>query len=92
LTELAGKHELIGDVRGKGLMIGVELVKNKGSKTPAPEEAAKVRDLCREKGVLIGHGGVKGNVVRIQPPLVITREQLDTILDVLSQAIRAVAH
>jgi len=89
LAELAEKNELIGEVRGKGLMIGVELVKN--SKAPAPEETVKVRDLCREKGVLVGHGGVRGNVIRIQPPLVISHEQLDTVMDVLDQSLRAVA-
>lgn len=87
LNELAKNHELIGDVRGKGLMIGVELVTKRGTKVPAQMEAAKVRDLCREKGVLVGHGGVKGNVVRIQPPLVITREQLDKVIDVLGQSL-----
>ncbi len=87
LNELTEKHELIGDLRGKGLMIGVELVKDRESKTPAPEEAVNIREFCREKGVLLGHGGVKGNVVRIQPPLVIAREQLDTVVDVLDDSI-----
>jgi 4-aminobutyrate aminotransferase-like enzyme len=89
LAELAEKNELIGEVRGKGLMIGVELVGN--SKSPAPEQTVKIRDLCREKGVLLGHGGVRGNVIRIQPPLVVGREQLDTIVDVLDESLRAVA-
>jgi 4-aminobutyrate aminotransferase len=88
--ELAKKHELIGEVRGKGLMIGLELVTNKETKHPAQMEAAKIRDLCRDKGVLVGHGGVKGNVVRIQPPLVITREQLDKVIDVLDQSLSQV--
>jgi 4-aminobutyrate aminotransferase len=90
LNELAKNHELIGDVRGKGLMIGVELVTKRETKVPAQMEAAKVRDLCREKGVLVGHGGVKGNVVRIQPPLVITREQLDKVIEVLGQSLSEV--
>jgi len=91
LNELAAHHDLIGEVRGKGLMIGVELVKDRESKVPAAEEAAKIRDFCREHAVLIGHGGVKGNVIRIQPPLVIKREQLDLIVDVLEHGIGAVA-
>ncbi|HNR66099.1 MAG TPA: aspartate aminotransferase family protein, partial [Atribacterota bacterium] len=73
--KLMKKYDLIGDVRGKGLMIGVELIKDK-EKTPASAEAGKVRNLCREKGLLIGVGGVLGNVLRIQPPLVIEERQL----------------
>jgi 4-aminobutyrate aminotransferase len=88
LTELAQKSELIGDVRGKGLMIGIELVKDRNAKTPAPEETVRARDVCREKGVLVGHGGVKGNILRIQPPLVITREQLDTVVEVVDQSLK----
>lgn len=90
LHELTSKHELIGQVRGKGLMIGVELVKDRKTKVAASEEAAKVRELCRLKGVLVGHGGAKSNVVRIQPPLVITREQLDTVIDALDQSLAQV--
>jgi 4-aminobutyrate aminotransferase len=91
LNELAHKHDIIGEVRGKGLMIGIELVKDQRTKTPASQEAGKIRDICREKGVLIGHGGVKSNVVRIQPPLVISREQLDTVIDVLDQSLKEVS-
>ncbi|HKM50941.1 MAG TPA: aspartate aminotransferase family protein [Candidatus Bathyarchaeia archaeon] len=91
LNELAHKHDIIGEVRGKGLMIGVELVKDQRTKTPASQEASKIRDICREKGVLIGHGGVKSNVIRIQPPLVISREQIDTVIDVLDQSLKAVS-
>jgi len=91
LNELAQKHDIIGEVRGKGLMIGIELVKDQRTKTPASQEAGKIRDICREKGVLIGHGGVKSNVVRIQPPLVISREQIDTVIDVLDQSLKEVS-
>lgn len=92
LNQLTEKYDLIGEVRGKGLMIGVELVTNRESKAPGPEEAARIRNLCREKGVLVGHGGVKGNVVRIQPPLVISREQLDKVVDALEESISEVRH
>jgi len=90
LEELKQKHELIGDVRGKGLMIGAELVKDRESKEPAAEETTRIRDLCREKGVLIGHGGVLGNVLRIQPPLIIPMDQLDLALDTIDKAITEV--
>lgn len=84
-NELMKKYDLIGEVRGKGLMIGIELVKDK-EKTPAAEEAAKIREICRENHLLIGVGGVYGNVLRIQPPLVITAEQLERALSILDEA------
>ena len=87
-NELMKKHKLIGDVRGKGLMIGVELVKDK-DKTPALEESDKVKEICRENGLLIGVGGVYGNVIRIQPPLVIDENQLEKALGVLDYAFSA---
>jgi 4-aminobutyrate aminotransferase-like enzyme len=90
LEELTRKHELIGEVRGKGLMVGVELVKNHGKKEPATAETSKVRELCREKGVLIGHGGVLGNVLRIQPPLIISRDDLDVAVDVIDKCLAEV--
>jgi 4-aminobutyrate aminotransferase len=90
LEELKSKHKLIGDVRGKGLMIGLELVKNRESKDPAPSETAKIRALCRDKGVLIGSGGVLGNVLRIQPPLVISQSQLDIAIDAVDQSLKEV--
>jgi 4-aminobutyrate aminotransferase-like enzyme len=68
-------------------MIGVELVRDQDTKEPAPAEAAAVRRFCRARGVLVGVGGQEGNVVRIQPPLVITQEQLSHALDVLDQAL-----
>jgi 4-aminobutyrate aminotransferase-like enzyme len=83
------KHKLIGDVRGKGLMIGLELVKNK-DKTPAFEEASQISEICRENGLLIGVGGVYGNVIRIQPPLVIDENQLEKALGVLDYAFSTV--
>jgi 4-aminobutyrate aminotransferase / (S)-3-amino-2-methylpropionate transaminase / 5-aminovalerate transaminase len=81
---------LIGDVRGKGLMIGVELVKDK-QKTPAAAETKEVRRLCREAGVLVGAGGTFANVIRIQPPLVLTAAEADRICDVVSDAVAKVA-
>ncbi|MDY7010212.1 MAG: aspartate aminotransferase family protein [Planctomycetota bacterium] len=89
LTRLRNFQEncsLVGDVRGKGLMIGVELVRD-AAKTPADEEARKVRTLCREAGVLVGVGGSLGNVVRLQPPLVLTSEQADRAANTLEKAI-----
>jgi len=87
LEEMMEKHKLIGDVRGKGLMIGVELVKNRETKKPAIEETRFIRDLAREKGVLFGSGGVKASVIRIQPPLTISVEELDKALNILEGCI-----
>jgi 4-aminobutyrate aminotransferase-like enzyme len=88
LNEMAEKNKIIGEVRGKGLLIGVELVKDQKTKTPAAEEAVKTRDLCREKGILMGHGGIKGNVLRIQPPLVIDKPQMNKVLEALEESLR----
>jgi 4-aminobutyrate aminotransferase / (S)-3-amino-2-methylpropionate transaminase / 5-aminovalerate transaminase len=87
LHEMAERHTLIGDVRGIGLMIGVELVTDRASKEPAKAEAGQVRRFCREAGVLVGVGGQAGNVVRFQPPLVIDDADLDRALDVLDDAL-----
>ena len=91
LRRLQERHDLIGDVRGQGLMLGIELVHDRRTKEPAPAEAAAVRARCREAGVLIGVGGQDGNVLRIQPPLVITREQLGRAIEAIEAALVAVA-
>ncbi len=89
LRELAKSHTLIGEVRGLGLMIGVELVKD-AQKTPASAEAEAVKDHCFKNGMLIGVGG-SGNVIRFQPPLVITKQQIDQAIDIFSKALQEVA-
>jgi 4-aminobutyrate aminotransferase/(S)-3-amino-2-methylpropionate transaminase len=91
LREMQERHALIGDVRGLGLMIGVELVKDPITKTPAGAEAAAVKRLAREAGVIIGAGGPAGNVVRLQPPLVIDDTQLHRVLDVIDEALATVS-
>jgi 4-aminobutyrate aminotransferase len=90
LDEMKEKYEIIGDVRGKGLMIGIELVKDRGKKTPAKNETGKIRDRAREKGLLIGSGGVKGCVLRIQPPLTIEKEQIDKALGILDELFKEI--
>lgn len=91
IRDLADRHELIGDVRGIGLMIGIELVSDRTSRTPAPSQAGEVKRRCREAVVIIGVGGQAGNVLRIQPPLVISDQELDRTTRTLDQALADVA-
>lgn len=86
LSQLKRSQPLIGEVRGLGLMVGIELVKDE-KKTPATAEAEAVRDNCLAAGVLVGVGGIYGNVVRVQPPLVITRKQLYQAVDAITHAL-----
>ncbi len=90
LGKFGKDSKLVGEVRGKGLMIGLELVRDKSTKEPAPDEAKKVRDLCRENGVLVGRGGPLANVIRLQPPLTITEDQADRAASVLEKAVKEV--
>lgn len=90
LRDFQQKCPLVGDVRGKGLMIGVELVKD-AQLTPATDEAKQVRNVCRENGLLVGVGGVLANVIRVQPPLTLTAAQADRVCDILCDALKAVA-
>ena len=86
LVELMKKHSLIGDVRGRGLLLGVELVKDQKTKEYATEECIRFMDLCKDKGLLLGRGGQKGNVVRIAPPLSITEKHVEFMLETMDQA------
>ncbi len=86
LNALKEKYPIIGDVRGKGLMIGIELVKD-AAKTPAADEAKAIRQSCFERGLLIWVGGVWANVLRIQPPLVITDDQLNEALTIIEKSL-----
>ena len=81
------KHEIVGDVRGKGLMLGVELVKDRKTKEPAAAETAMVMEELREMGILIGKGGYFGNVFRIKPPMCFSMEDADYLADALDHAL-----
>ncbi|HEU5343512.1 MAG TPA: aspartate aminotransferase family protein [Ktedonobacterales bacterium] len=91
LNALAARIPAIGEARGLGLMLGIELVTDRERKTPAAALAREVRRYCREHGVLVGVGGSEGNVVRIQPPLVISRADLDEALDVIGAGIESLS-
>jgi 4-aminobutyrate aminotransferase/(S)-3-amino-2-methylpropionate transaminase len=84
---LQEKVELIGEVRGKGPMLGMELVKDRESREPATDQAKKVVQLCYEKGLVVLACGNFGNVIRTLMPLVITDEQLDKGLSILEESL-----
>ncbi|HMQ56129.1 MAG TPA: aminotransferase class III-fold pyridoxal phosphate-dependent enzyme, partial [Anaerolineae bacterium] len=90
LEKLGDKYPLIGEVRGMGLMQGVELVKDQRSKEPAPQEVAFLFEETRKRGLLIGKGGLYANVLRIAPPLTAQAEHVDEALEILDHALAAV--
>jgi alanine-glyoxylate transaminase / (R)-3-amino-2-methylpropionate-pyruvate transaminase len=89
-NRLAEKHALIGDVRGLGLMLGIELVKDRKTKEPARDECAAVFEACKDMGLLIGKGGLYGNTLRIKPPMILTQADADFLLAVLDEALASV--
>jgi alanine-glyoxylate transaminase / (R)-3-amino-2-methylpropionate-pyruvate transaminase len=90
LERLKAKHKVIGDVRGKGLMLGIEFVKDRATKQPGKEECAQVVENARELGLLLGKGGLWGQTIRFAPPMNITRADADFLLAVLDEAIGAI--
>ena len=89
LRPLENELVLVGELRGRGLMIGLELVKD-ADKTPAVDAAKEVKKRCREAGILIGVGGTFANVVRLQPPLILGEDEAVQIIDILSKVLRDV--
>ena len=83
LNAIAEKHTLIGEVRGLGLMLGVELVRDRKTKEPANTETVRVFEEARKRGLLIGKGGFYGNVLRIKPPMCLNEADADFIIAVL---------
>ncbi|MFQ5576636.1 MAG: aminotransferase class III-fold pyridoxal phosphate-dependent enzyme, partial [Anaerolineae bacterium] len=86
LERLQEKYPLIGDVRGKGLMLGVELVKDRRTKEPASQEVNYLFEQTRRRGLLIGKGGMYGNVLRVAPPMIATRDHVDAALEIFDHA------
>ena len=87
LHKLKEKHAIIGDVRGKGLLLGIELVKDRESKEPAREECAQVVEDCKDMGLLLGKGGLWGQTIRFSPPMCINESDADFLLEVLDHAL-----
>jgi 4-aminobutyrate aminotransferase-like enzyme len=90
LDELQQKYPVIGDVRGKGLMLGFELVKDRVTKEPAPEATTELLERTREHGLLIGKGGLYGNVIRLSPMLNIGRPDVDEAVRILDKSLEEV--
>jgi 4-aminobutyrate aminotransferase len=89
LLEMAQKHPFIGEVRGRGLMLGIELVGS--NEEPDPEAAVRLLEACRERGLLVGKGGIKANSIRISPPMIVTREAAEEAAAILEEALAEVA-
>ncbi|HEX3798142.1 MAG TPA: aminotransferase class III-fold pyridoxal phosphate-dependent enzyme [Verrucomicrobiae bacterium] len=86
LEKLKAKYNIIGDVRGKGLMLGIELVKDRTTKEPAKSECAQVVEVCKDLGLLVGKGGLYGSVIRFAPPMCVTQADADFMLEVFDAA------
>jgi alanine-glyoxylate transaminase/(R)-3-amino-2-methylpropionate-pyruvate transaminase len=86
LAKLKEKHKVIGDVRGQGLMVGIEMVKDRVTKVPASAECAAVLEKARDLGLLIGKGGLWGQTIRFAPPMCLTQADADFLLEVLDES------
>lgn len=86
IQQMMKKHSLIGDVRGRGLLMGIELVKDRTTKAYATQETVDFMEACKDLGMLLGKGGLMGNVIRLAPPLSINREQVHSMLQIMDQA------
>jgi len=90
LDQIKDKHEIVGEVRGMGLIQGLELVEDRQSKVPATAQAAMAMEVARQHGLIIGKGGTFGNVLRVTPPMNIARADVDQFIEVLDKALAAV--
>jgi 4-aminobutyrate aminotransferase len=86
LGQLKERHPLIGDVRGLGCILGVELVRDRATREPAPTEAAKLVYRCYENGLLLYYGGLYSNVIEMTPPLTLTRADVDRGIAILDRS------
>ena len=86
-TRMKKEYEIVGDARGLGAMVALELVKNKRTREPAPELTQKIVDLALEEGLILPTAGIHGNVIRLLTPLVIEDENLDRGLDIIDRSI-----
>jgi len=87
LNELANKHQIIGNINGRGLFVGVELVKDRTTKEPAAPENSIIQNECQKRGLLYERGGFYGNIVKFMPPLTIKTELMEKAIDIFDQAL-----
>jgi 4-aminobutyrate aminotransferase-like enzyme len=91
LTGLWKKYDFVGDVRGMGLVIGIEIVESKDNKKPATDLCKKIISRCAELGLLLGKVGMYGNVIRVAPPLVIKKEECDIAVEIFDRAMNDIS-
>lgn len=88
MRRIQSQSKTIGDIRGKGLMLAAEFVKNKETKQPCPDSMMRVFDQMSKRKILFGKGGMHKNVIRIQPPMCLTEADVDYTLCVLQDIIK----
>jgi len=91
LAELKSKHKLIGDIRGLGLFLGIELVRNLESLEPAAEEAKLIIEEMKERGILLSIDGPLHNVIKIKPPLIFSKQNGDRLIGNLDQVLNTIS-
>jgi 4-aminobutyrate aminotransferase-like enzyme len=91
LRAIGNRHIQIGDVRGAGLFVGLELVRDRESKQPAPKVAGQVINGLRDQGILIGAAGPYGSTLKIRPPLCFAREHADMVVSACSTVLRDIS-
>ncbi len=91
LWELQDRHAAIGDIRGLGLMIGIELVRDRATKEPSPDILLRVQEGARRRGLIVGRGGLHANTIRLCPPLIVSRTDVDAAIDALDAAFEEAA-
>jgi alanine-glyoxylate transaminase/(R)-3-amino-2-methylpropionate-pyruvate transaminase len=90
LVALQDKQKLIGDVRGYGLMIGIECVTDRKTKQPASAQVNEIMEKTRERGLLIGKGGLWGQTIRLKPPMCMTKDDADFIVECLDEVMSGI--
>jgi 4-aminobutyrate aminotransferase-like enzyme len=91
LNELAQRHVAIGDIRGMGLMLAIEFVKDRVTKEPAVEFTARLLDETKARGLIVGKGGLHANIFRISPPMIVSNADVDEAVRILDESLTAVS-
>jgi 4-aminobutyrate aminotransferase-like enzyme len=87
LRDLQSRHPIIGDVRGRGLFIGIELVRDRGTREPADTEATALVNMMRDRGVLLSTDGPLHNIIKIKPPMVLDEGDVDMTIRLLDDVL-----